>query len=831
MIPHQYSIIVNGAGARQWRACLASAFRTAFACTIVGCTTLFGPAFLQRQIAFPAFSYVTVILIIVADATLGDALRGCWLALYATVQSIGPAIFCLWMIGPARLSSLTTALAVALGAFVVALPESTHLVAKRIALGQIVIVYVVAFINGEQTQPVMHPVHLAASTALGVLACVLSSLLPYPRLACYQVKQNCKLLSENASERLKLFVRAFCAENSTSALASISQTKSLDGTGTKLLSSIKRHQGSMQWEGLSVKGFELGWHVIKAGDRLQDLVIPFKGMEMALTSISSYPVEILLDGELKDHGLLRLEELLSLLIKQAECFLPYNHPLTVPEYSAEEIMKSLQTLQTIPTAQEDLPPYFFIFCMKFLHSKLLTKPSDSKRNNPVQKNENSTDPCQINVFSLKGVWSNWPMKVSSERLMAAFKCSLSLGLAVLFGLLYSKENGYWSGLPVAITLASAREATFTVANVKAQGTVLGTVYGVLVCSLFGRFLSLRLLFLLPWFVFASFLQRSQMYGQAGGISAVIGAVMILGRNNYGPPSQFAIARITETFIGLSCSIMVELILQPARASTLAKAQLSKSLGLLHECVTSVSILNEESKSKLEGNQKRLKIQVSELGKVFAEAEVEPNFWFLPFHSASYSKILKSLSKMEDLLLFSAHAISFLQVDQSQGVLDQDSWKEFVDKIEDDLKLIKEIIGSSIKCFEQVILMKSLTLLEKELAQNKVCCDLELGKSRNPNIILDTSLHEHHDIEKIIDSYLQHSKDQLDKILHVHESDQYEVLKCHKVLSLTALGFCISSLVRETAEMEKKIIELVRWENPSSHIDMYELSCQLRALYK
>lgn len=207
--------------------------------------------------------------------------------------------------------------------------------------------------------------------------------------------------------------------------------------------------------------------------------------------------------------------------------------------------------------------------MKFLHSKLLTKPSDSKLNNPViqMKNENSTDPSQINVPSLKWVWSNWPIKISSERLMVAIKCSLSLGLEVLLGLLYSKENGYWAGLPVAITIASAREATFTVANVKAQGTVLGTVYGILVCSLFGRFLLLRSLSLLPWFVFVSFLQRSQMYGQAGGNSVVIGAVIKLGRKNYGPPSQFAIARITETFIGLFCSIMVDLILQPTRAST------------------------------------------------------------------------------------------------------------------------------------------------------------------------------------------------------------------------------------------------------------------------
>lgn len=407
------------------------------------------------------------------------------------------------------------------------------------------------------------------------------------------------------------------------------------------------------------------------------------------------------------------------------------------------------------------------------------------------------------------------MKVSWNRLMPAFKCSLSLGLAVLFGLLYNKENGYWSGLSVAISLASAREATFKVANVKAQGTVLGSVYGVLGCSLFGKFLPIVFLSLLPWFIFTSFLQRSRMYGQAGGISAVIGAVTILSRKNFGPPSQFAMARITETFIGLSCSIMVELLLQPTRASTLARTQLSKCLGTLPACVASVSLRCNSNISELEENQRRLEIQVSELGKIIKEADVEPNFWFLPFHSACYIKIFESLSKMGDILLFSAHAVGLLE-QASQGSI-ADSWKELVNKLEDhDLKLFKEMVCSSIKCYERVTSMKFLTLLEKELAKNKFSCDLELGKSRSyPNMIIMESNLDEHVMEKIIDLYLQHSKELLDKIQV--ESTDHDELKYYsqRVLGLTALGYCISSLVRESAEIGKEIKELVQWENPSS----------------
>ncbi|KAL3818295.1 hypothetical protein ACJIZ3_004200 [Penstemon smallii] len=59
-----------------WRRCLSSAFRTAIACTIVGCATLYGPKFIKQQVTFTAFSYVTVVLI-VTDATLGDTFHGC----------------------------------------------------------------------------------------------------------------------------------------------------------------------------------------------------------------------------------------------------------------------------------------------------------------------------------------------------------------------------------------------------------------------------------------------------------------------------------------------------------------------------------------------------------------------------------------------------------------------------------------------------------------------------------------------------------------------------------------------------------------------------------
>ncbi|KAH0664406.1 hypothetical protein KY284_029337 [Solanum tuberosum] len=690
-----------------WRTCLASALRTALACTIVGVATLFGPQYIKKQVAFPAFSYVAVILV-VTDATLGDTFRGCWLALYATIQGVCPAILSLWLIGPARLTAGTTAIAVALSAFVVVLPENTHLIAKRIALGQIVLVYVIAYINGGQTETIMHPVHVAASTGLGVVACVLALIFPYPCLACCEVKQNCKLFAENASERFNLFVKAFTAEDNSCALAFISQAKSLVKTGSKLLQGIKTKQESMKWERFPFKF--LRPYGENPGSRFEDVQTPLRGMEIALDNSPSFPVEILNSDQ-----------------KSVLHMLGEHIPKQVNNMS-------LESSATVP-----------------------------------ESNQENTQ---------------------------------------------NKDNGFWAGLPVAISLAGSREATFKVANVKAQGTVLGTIYGILGCFVFEKYVQIRFLSLLPWFIVSSFLRQSTMYGQAGGLSAIIGALLILGRKGFGLPSEFAIARITETFIGLSCSIIVEILLQPTRATTLAKLQLSKSFEILNE---SISLISFGSIGNLVESQNKLKSHIIEMGKFIAEAEAEPNFWFVPFHSVCYRKLMGSLTKMLEYLHFGSQAFMLLE-QESGGSIDN-----FVHKLDGDIKLFKDFVGSSMKCFEEVSLVKSLEILDKEFEKKKLSVDVELGTSQSSsycNIIRYASEEE---IDENFRSYFEHSKEFVDQIVNGEE------LKGQVVLSLSALGFCMDGLVKETKEIEKAIKEVVQWENPSSHVNLHDISCKVRAL--
>lgn len=168
------------------------ALRTAMACLIVSLTTLYGPKPLRHFTTFPAFSYLTTILIWLSDAepTYGEVLKCCLDVSYATFQTIAIVLVSVLVVGPASLGNgLVAPVAVALASFIVAFPVSTSLLTKRIAFGQIVVVYVTFVVfNGEVAHAFMLPVHVAGSTALGAIASLIAVLLPFPRLAHSQVR-------------------------------------------------------------------------------------------------------------------------------------------------------------------------------------------------------------------------------------------------------------------------------------------------------------------------------------------------------------------------------------------------------------------------------------------------------------------------------------------------------------------------------------------------------------------------------------------------------------------------------------------------------------------
>ncbi|KAK4432367.1 hypothetical protein Salat_0998800 [Sesamum alatum] len=766
-----------------WRMRLNSAVRTATACAIVGGATIYGPKPLVSEIKFAAFSYLTAV-IIVSDASLGDTLRGCWHAFCATVQVVPLSMLARWIMGPTGgLPVGLAALVVAAAAFLVALPECTHLTAKRIAFGQIVLVCSDAVIGGGASGSgagFMHPLHVAASTGLGAMASVLALLVPYPGLAHTKVRKLCGVYAENASQRMNLCLRAFRAEDDHAKLELISQAKPFAETGAKLLQSIRILQEGMQWEKPWSRCFK---HNL---DRLERMELQMRGIEYSLLSSPAFPVQVV-DQEQLSNVLKGVSAQLEQKMEHVTRLSP-SPSTTEPETRGELMEKpSLPLEPMFPILKHGWVLFYFSCIDMLLNDAAGTHSASSELQTRRAKTE----------FSIIRAFKTWILKlVSIERLRFAFKCSLALGLAMLFGLIFDKENGCWAGLTLAISFVQGRQAVFTVANTRGQGTAIGSVYGVICCFLFHHE-ELRLLALLPWIVFTGLLRYSKMYGQTGGVSAAIGALLILGRKNYGEPNEFAIARLTEVFIGLTAFLAVEFLLQPIRAATLAKNHLRQTLHSLRDCIKEIATCPVQKNQKvvkfleLRDNQRNLSSLVCELKKIVADAELEPDFWYLPFRTSCYQKLVEHLSNIVDMLYYITSNFERLsELSETSTTV----CKEFQEQMRGELELFQETLNSSVEHLEKAHSIESRA--DSQEAVDEDFRDLEAGKLQNPE-----------NPSALITEHKEAETNNEEEVGEDNRRCRQKMIQC-----LGALGFCISSLVKEIDETEICRREVDQWES-------------------
>ncbi|KAK1322318.1 hypothetical protein QJS10_CPA03g01520 [Acorus calamus] len=751
----------------QWRSVASSALRTASACVLIGCATIYFPSAFRRQLSSPALSYSTAIIITgCGDATLGDAVAGAVDALLGVAQATPPAALGLFLIKRAVPRALRAPLAaplmVAVIAFLVAMGGSqTRPVVKRVALGQTVIAYATAFdrvgrVSGG-AELIMQPVRVGASALIGATAVLITHALPYPRLACREARKNSSQFTNIMMEKARLLVKAFCADNKDSADAYISQARSLSCQGAKLLQHIKLKQASIQWETPKI--------ILPTNcrpllpERLQALETPLKGMELSLINTHSFPIKT------SDHQNL-------------------NHLLNTPPETVH---------LNFPTTRQDLPLLFFLFCMDlFKHAYTsLSACTTETRVAPSSATDDNTTP--VGPTKQKPADNNhW---FDKRRLTEAVWCALTLGLAYFLGTIYSPGNGHWAGLIVATGLTLGREPTFKLANLKALGTALGSIYGVFGLLISEHLMELRFLVLLPWIIFTGFLRKSRMYGQAGATTAVVSALIVLGRRNYGTPTKFALMRVSETFIGLFCSILVDLVSRPTRASTLAKKQVRKCLASLRECIGAIRSLD------IREQQKKLSRDIGQLCKFIEEAEAEPNFWFLPFPGACYKKALNSLSKASEFLLFMTYVMKK---------------EEFISEV---LELFVEEVSLSLSRLEEVLKIKSLSMMDA----NEVTSDIESGKGSGKERRQVLGMKEE-EMERILDGFLEHCREVTER---TEANEGEEGSGREMVLRLSTLGFCIHGLMRGTREIEMGLQELLQKENPSSHINLCEIYYKIR----
>lgn len=492
-----------------------------------------------------------------------------------------------------------------------------------------------------------------------------------------------------------------------------------------------------------------------------------RGIEYSLVSSAAIPIQQPIHPDHLSTVSARIQE----MIEQVRCYSPFHSKI---ESETRELMGNPSSLlePKLPKLNQGWLFLYFSCIYMFLNHTVC----------------DFAAPTKLHADTKPGIttrFKHWVQKLTSyERLEFASKCSISLSLAVLLGLTFDKENGCWAGLTIAISFVPGRQAIFTIANSRVQGTALGSVYGVICCFIF-HYEELRLLALLPWIIFASILRYSKMYGQTGGVSAAIGALVILGRKNYGPPNEFAIARLTEVFIGLSAFIIVEVFLQPIRAATLARNHMYLTIHALQDCIKGTPFTPRQEYQTttqildLKEKQKNLRYLVSQLKDYVADAELEPDFWYFPFRASCYQKLVGSLSNILDMLYFITHNYEILS-----KLSETETGSKFQEQINNELRLFQETLCSSCICTEQANTTESRAVIEEEMEAGKLCNREKVG----------VMIPEHKEAE-----WAAQEEDEDDKNL------KERMFEC-----LGAMGFCINSVMKEMKDIEICIREIDQW---------------------
>ncbi|KAF0889698.1 hypothetical protein E2562_030174 [Oryza meyeriana var. granulata] len=377
-----------------------------------------------------------------------------------------------------------------------------------------------------------------------------------------------------------------------------------------------------------------------------------------------------------------------------------------------------------------------------------------------------------------------------RRLVAAAKCAFSLGPAVLLGLLFSSDHGFWSGLIVATTMATGREWTWALAVARA----LGSVYGALACILIDqrRFMELRFLALLPWLILtAGFLKRSRAYGLAGGVAAAVSGIIIVGRRYDEPPMVFTVARLVETFIGLACTVVADLIFQPAaRPSTKATAQLERCLAALTGCFNEA----DDDDDDTWGPQMKVKAvqeQVALLERDVAEAAGEPHFlWVVPFPASCYEKVAGRLGRMAQLLYLYTRALAVIHptpADEAADAADEaaDATQRFHGLVSTSLEhsgaLLRRLMSSSSSSRDEQQQVEEDLEAGIRVSSCSCCCDDEEAP------------------DAVVQSFLGHA---------LLQQQQQGAAEAAKVWCLASIGFCMGEMAKEALHLEADMHDLI-----------------------
>ncbi|GJN28538.1 hypothetical protein PR202_gb16677 [Eleusine coracana subsp. coracana] len=803
----------------RWRSALSSGLRAALACTIVGLFSLYAPPVLRRHITFPAFSYV-VTVIIVTDATLGTALRGAVSAAQATLMGALPSVLALWLAhrtGAAESVAATSAV-VALTAFTVTLPESVGPVTKRIALGQVIIVYVARFHEGDRLDlsfALTHPANVVACTALGAAAAMMAVVVPWPRLASRDAMDKARAYRVLAAERVRVMADALCyslefdgdheAPSTAESCrhqrrwclaACMSQAKRLASASTALLHRINSVREDVRWERGLLSGL-CRWAQASDDEHSMEMETPLRGMQMALEMIVSPE-----NARENQHNNVVSDLVMTIKDQVRLALLTPTKGSKLSPRTDGKVQALLATLSSSRgyEKQRQLAPLLFLFSLLQLHrasasgtTMISSSNSSAKQVAPAAATGKQQQDKQ-DEHQHRGKRSTMP--ITRRRLVTAAKCGFSLGLAVLLGLLFSNDHGFWSGLIVATTMAAGRDLTWALALARAHGTALGSVYGALGCLLISQrsllTMDLRFLALLPWMLLSTFLKRSRAYGPAGGVAAALSGIIIMGRQYDEPPMAFTVARLVETFIGIACVVLADLLFHPGkRPSVLARAHLARCVATLTHCFSAAPPDDDDDDGDRHQLFAKVKQELSLLRKYVAEARSEPTYlWLPPFPESAYGNIEGSLSRIAQMLQLCLQARAALPQPLDLDAMTDDFNRVVSTSLSHCLMLATNNNNNSPSSVQDDTSQRISHGGDDDLEAGRggSCCEEE--ETTAP--------------EEVVGSFLAQAREAL---LVKEDGEEEEEAQGLQVCCLASMGLCMGQIIKEALRLEAHILDL------------------------
>eukprot|EP00850_Spirogloea_muscicola_P022569 SM000301S11772 [mRNA] locus=s301:107010:114676:- [translate_table: standard] len=252
--------------------------------------------------------------------------------------------------------------------------------------------------------------------------------------------------------------------------------------------------------------------------------------------------------------------------------------------------------------------------------------------------------CQLNATTAR-----------AAKALGATKVALAMLLAGIVGDAFLPASGYWAPVTVGFIVGSNQGGSFKAASLRLQGTAAGSIYGYLAIKVAHHHQWLVVFALVPWVIVASFVRHSSSYGYAGVVAAFTAAVIMLGYQQSGQGvDTYSLGRITETFIGVLCFVVVEGLVWPSRAVVLVRASMVSCLQDCRDCVAAII------RAYMNGTclQCREKFAEDAIGRSLVrqalladEAQHEPELWRAPFPSATHSRLQEVEGHMLRCLFF------------------------------------------------------------------------------------------------------------------------------------------------------------------------------------